>query len=368
MNPKIVKLTPPRISAETIGEKIVCTRPMREDKFNISIEKKQSKTIIHCYGHGGSGWTTLFGSVNSALSLFEQTQPNRNSAIRIIGAGCMGLAAAIELASRGYLVAGIFTKSLYDMPSWRTAGYFALVSVLTSATEEDSLFEMGLNTFKTYQKVEQGMHPYISCDAVHFLPVYCSTKTLTGLEKFAAQGVIPPPEPVSLDFGNGVKHHDHLKYMTYFLNTTELMQQMTAEISRLNIPIIEKTVHSFEEIQEKVIFNCSGIGAKELNEDDKMIPVRGHLMTLKSDAGHDHMKYMIYTTVMQEGKEEYVYLFPKDRIVLSENSKGIPCAGVLGGTFIAHANKLSIEDQKKLDAEEFQRLLDRHNLFFFGTS
>nr|MBA3816188.1 hypothetical protein [Parachlamydiaceae bacterium] len=127
--PKIVKLIPPQICNETVSEEIVCTRPMREGKFNISLEQKNSKTVVHCYGHGGSGWTTLFGSVSKAIDLFQETQPSKAKPIRIIGSGCMGLTAAIELSQLGYQIAGISTKNLYDLPSWRAAGYFALVSV-----------------------------------------------------------------------------------------------------------------------------------------------------------------------------------------------------------------------------------------------
>jgi len=83
--PEILRLAPPQISSETILEEIVCTRPMREGKFNISLEQSSNKTIVNCYGHGGSGWTTLFGSVNKAIELFEKTHPNKDTPIRIIG-------------------------------------------------------------------------------------------------------------------------------------------------------------------------------------------------------------------------------------------------------------------------------------------
>jgi hypothetical protein len=117
---RVVNLTPPAISKDTIAQEIVCTRPMRDGCFNISVEpissKFESKKIINCYGHGGSGWTTLFGSVKKAIELFENENPQKDVPIRVIGSGCMGLTSAIELTRRGYNVAGIATKSLYDIP------------------------------------------------------------------------------------------------------------------------------------------------------------------------------------------------------------------------------------------------------------
>jgi len=101
-------------------------------------------------------------------------------------------------------------------------------------------------------------------------------------------------------------------------------------------------------------------------DDDSMIPVRGHLVTLNEEAGSAHMAYMIYTKVMQDGDEEYIYLFPKNSSVTPENTDGVSCAGVLGGSFIPHVDKLSVAEQIELDNAEFKRMLDRNCLFFNG--
>src|SRR5580692_9337980 len=81
----IEHLTPPLLTDLTIDEKIACTRPMREGKFNISAEEKNGKVIVHCYGHGGSGCTTSFGSVRRAIEIFAEQFPEYNNApIRVI--------------------------------------------------------------------------------------------------------------------------------------------------------------------------------------------------------------------------------------------------------------------------------------------
>ncbi len=60
----------------------------------------------------------------------------------------MGLTAAIELTRQGYQVSGISTKELYDLCSWRAAGYFALVSVKTSPEEQGNLNEIGVENIQ----------------------------------------------------------------------------------------------------------------------------------------------------------------------------------------------------------------------------
>jgi hypothetical protein len=364
----VVHLSPPLLNPDTILKEVTCTRPMREGRFNISLETRDQKEIIHCYGHGGSGWTTLFGSVEKAMDLFKLTDPmGQKKPIRVIGSGCMGLTAAIELTRQGYQVSGISTKELYDLCSWRAAGYFALVSVKTSPEEQNNLDEIGVETFKVYQQIDQGNHPYISSDAVRYLPVYGGSNQESGVEALEARELIPPSEEVTLDFGNGVRHEHFIKHMTYFMDTTKLMKELAAEVARLGIPIEMETIHSFDDVREEVIFDCSGLGGKELNQDDLMIPVRGHLVFLNDQAGTEHMDYMIYGKVHQSGKDEYIYMFPKAVAVSSDEPEGIPCRATLGGTFIPDVDALPQEELDRLDAEEFQKLLDRNSLFFHGT-
>lgn len=218
---KIEYLTPPIISSKTIDQKISCTRPMREGKFNISAEEKEGKVLVHCYGHGGSGCTTSWGSVFKAIELFEgQWGDQPKPPIRVIGCGIIGLTAAIELTRKGYEVTGITASELYEIPSWKNAGYFALVSVDTDPLEQENLDKIGLCTFKEYKKISEGKHPYISSECARLLPVYCSESTSSGVEDLEKKGFIPEREYVTLDFGNGVVHKNFVKYVTYFMDTT----------------------------------------------------------------------------------------------------------------------------------------------------
>ncbi len=364
--PTIVKLTPPLVSQETISQEIFCDRPMREGKFNISLDQQNGKTIVHCYGHGGSGWTTLFGSVNKAIQLFLETNPDKSSPIHVIGSGCMGLTTAAELSRLGYTVEKISTRSIYDNPSWRAAGFFALVSVKTSPEEQENLNNIGLDTFLTYQSINTGEHPYISKDAVRYLPVYCSSQTDAGVENLELAGLIPPREYVTIDFGNGTVHPEYVKYLTFFLDTTRLMRELTDEVNRLNIPIEIREINSFDDLPETIIFNCSGLGARDLNHDNAVIPVRGHLLTLNELSGSEHMDYMIYTKVKQDENDEYIYLFPKGISITPDKTSGIHCFGVLGGTFLPNMDHLSSDEQEAINQKEFNKLLERTQKFFQG--
>ncbi len=141
------------------------------------------------------------------------------------------------------------------------------------------------------------------------------------------------------------------------------MQQLLAEVNRLQIPIELKEICSFEDLQEPIIFNCSGFGAKVLNRDSHMIPVRGHLILLDNQENSAHMDYMIYTKVHCQGCEEYIHLFPKAMSVTADHIDGLPCHGVLGGTFVLGTDEMSPNQLFELDQLEFNNLLERSSLF-----
>ncbi|NNM43320.1 MAG: FAD-dependent oxidoreductase [Chlamydiae bacterium] len=366
-NSEIIKLIPPILRKETLLENIVCTRPMREGKFNIGAARVSGKTIINCYGHGGAGFSIGFGSIEKAISLLENEPDSKKKPIRVIGAGCIGLIAAIELSRKGFVVSGITAKEIYDLASWRAGGYFALVSLKTSPEEQGNVDEMGILTFKTCQTIEKGLHPYLDKHFVRYMPVYCSQDTDHGLDVLEQRGVIPKKRDVTLDFGNGVVHPNFHEYMTYFMDTSLFMKRFHEELAHLHIPMEIREISSFDEVEEEIVFNAAGLGSRDLCQDQDLIPVRGHLVTLTPSSGKSHMDYMIFSKFYQDGKNETLYLFPKTSSVCSEHKKGVACHGVLGGTYISHADLLSKEELERLDALEFKKLLDRNSLFYYGA-
>ncbi len=52
---EIRKITPPNLAADHLGKKILCHRPMRRGVPKMEVEQIGSKTVIHNFGHGGSG-------------------------------------------------------------------------------------------------------------------------------------------------------------------------------------------------------------------------------------------------------------------------------------------------------------------------
>ena len=58
--PKVI--APIRATADRLIDVSVCTRPFRPQGPRIEAERRYGKTIVHHYGHGGSGWSLSWGS------------------------------------------------------------------------------------------------------------------------------------------------------------------------------------------------------------------------------------------------------------------------------------------------------------------
>ncbi|GMU19698.1 MAG: hypothetical protein AMXMBFR12_08900 [Candidatus Babeliales bacterium] len=345
---KLIRLTPPHLTNTHISKKISCIRPHRERIFNVSMEQKDSKTIFHNYGHGGAGWTFLFGCVQESIRQFEafirQNGNFKNKSICVIGAGCYGLLTAIMLAQRGFTV-HIIAKEIDDTPSYKAAGFFFPRWRKSSNEQEKEIFlSRGIESYEIYLRIAQGTHPFIKT-GTRMVSAYYGLDIDPGFAPYIQKNLIAPSQQVVVDFGNSKKYRMN-EYRIIFMDSITLMRELHINISSLKIPIIQKEITSWSEISEQLIFNCSGWGAKQLTHDPKLLPVQGHLIILQNQP---ELKYLINMKVVMQTssgpRDELIYFAPKNE-------------GILGITFLRN------QSDARANAHEFDRLLQRSRDFF----
>jgi hypothetical protein len=351
MHDTVVNLVPPILSDDAIKEKIICIRGHKERMFNTSYERIGAQHIFHNYGHGGAGWTFLFGCVQESIRQFEefieQMAVSKNQRITVIGAGCYGLLTAIELTRRNYRVR-IVAEELHNLASYKAAGFFFPRPRKVSNDYEKGIFySRGITSYKKYISIIEGTHPYLTHGPL-ILPAFYGTDIDPGFGPYIEHHLIEKPEHVVIDFGNGKQYAAH-HYNTLFINPHLIMKQLVAHAAELNIPIVTTEIKNFSEIDDTVIFNCAGLGAKKLAQDARMLPIQGHLITLQHQP-IDKLQYLINFKVVQtsatgKSRDELIYYAPKEQ-------------GILGITFLRGVDSLTS------NYHEFNRLLERSRNFF----
>ena len=395
---KIIALSPPLLTDSHIKEKIICIRGHRERMFNTSFEYKEGKHLFHNYGQGGAGWTFLFGCVQESMRQFENDFSIRpkglgfdaaeglthhrpstrlpiilsecneskeangkrgkfefsdaptlhKKPITIIGAGCYGLLTAILLKRAGHEVT-IVAKETNAIPSYKAAGFFFPRPRKVSNAHETQIFlERGMESYATYLDITKGTHPFIKAGP-QLLPAYYGADIDPGFGPYIKEGLMPEAQNVIIDFGNG-KKYEAREYHALFINACIMMQELQRNIHELNIPLIQKEIRSFDEIDDPIIFNCTNLGAKALAHDPKMIPIQGHLISLTNQPEASQLQYMInfrvtITNPNGSKRDELIYFAPKDE-------------GILGITFLRGQDSLTSNQH------EFDRLLQRSRDFF----
>ena len=352
MTQKTIFLQPPELLDQNIKEKIVCIRSHRERIFKTSLEIILNQKVFHNYGHGGAGWTFLFGSVHESIRQFEEynsiNKLTEHSCLNVIGAGCYGLLTAILLTRKGYQVK-IIAKDREEIASYKAAGFFFPRPRKNPTIEERERFlSFGLDSYKSYQQIITKTHPFLLTGA-RLLPCYFGLDIDPGFQPYIDKDYMLMPEKVCIDFQNG-KKYDVIAYQTVFIDVLALMQELERNRKELAIEIIKTELESFSEIEGEYIFNCSGFGAKKLTHDRLLVPVQGHLIALKNQQNLSCLDYMINVKVTMvdsfgRTRDKLLYYAPKE-------------SGVLGITFLRGQDSLTA------NSHEFDDLLKRSRDFF----
>jgi D-amino-acid oxidase len=307
------------ISLDRIVKETVGLRPFRKKGFRVEKQELGNKTIVHNYGHGGSGWSLSWGTAKLAVDLAQTTG---EKSFAVMGSGIVGITTARTLQDHGYQ-ATIYTKALPPLvTSSKATGTWSPASRLLEAQyvtpEYEELWKKTATySFRTYQNL-LGFN-----DIVTWIDNYVVR------EKFS-------PEPESLDSGEGkyarlripgllperhvLAQKDHPFHVDKIVKQTTLVFNIPTYINKhLNDflsfggKVVIKDFKSLEDVDalaEKCILNCTGLGSMTLFNDTEMMPIAGQLSFL---IPQPDFNYRIST--------ENGYAIPrKDGIILGGNA------------------------------------------------
>jgi hypothetical protein len=288
------------------------------------------------------------------LVLKPDLKENKRQEIVVIGIGCIGLYTALKLYSLGYTNVKIVAEKFYETPSFNAGGLFefSLSTTISDVKDLDYLNKMFLESFLEYKKIFENRHEFIS-KGVRYVDYLSDTyKENNGLSYLANRGLIPIIEKGFLQFEKNKSKTPVFKAKTFHIITKDFMENMLEKAKEFNIPIEYKKINSFDEIESKIIFNCSGLGSRELNNDKDCYPTAGHVIDLNNENYKDY-DYILRLEKVFELENNPIngplYFMPKN-------------SGFIGGTYLSNYDGKD-EDFNK---NEFLKLLKRAQFFFNG--
>jgi len=285
-----LQLSPLRASVDRITRITVCTRPFRAQGPRLDVEKVGTKTVVHNYGHGGSGWSLSWGSAAIATSNAMATGERD---IAVVGCGALGLTTALQLQRAGARVT-IYAKDLPpDVRSSLATGLYTPDSRICLEEHATPAFkqtweQMARRSFQTFQSFLG-----LAGTPVEFIDSYAVFDDISSQGRGTPDGRPPFADlerelmgdliPKGADFQPG----SHPLGQRFLQRNTQLMFNLTAYVRTLladfhanggKIEIAEfHAPAEFARLRERTVINATGYGARALFGDQSVVPVRGQL-------------------------------------------------------------------------------------------
>jgi glycine/D-amino acid oxidase-like deaminating enzyme len=287
-----VQLARLRATADRITAITVCTRPFRAEGPRLDVEQMLGKTIVHNYGHGGSGWSLSWGS--SALAV-EKALASGERQVAVIGCGALGITSALLLQRAGARVT-IYAKELPPLVrSSLATGLWTPDSRVCFEANATAAFkrtweDMARRSFATYQSFlglpgepVEFIDEYFVSDGPDLpprgLPPADTRPRFAELQRELLPDLIPRREilaPGMHSLGARYLHGSPLMMFNLTAYTRLLMTEFRSNGGQIEIDEFHQPA-DFVRVRERTLINATGYGARALFNDKSVIPVRGQL-------------------------------------------------------------------------------------------
>ena len=326
-------LPPVKVDSNRVIRTVAGLRPYRDSGFVVRREALGGQALVHNYGHGGAGITLSWGSSKLAVELGLQ---GHDGAVAVIGSGVMGLTTA-RLVQEAGLPVTIYAKEFPPDTTSNVAG--GQVSPFGHYKEGSVTPEWRRQFMAAMAYSWRRFQIMVGDDyGIRWLPTFEQHRSAT-LE----------PHPLDPYWPNSrmVRQHEHpfvldhvVGFDTMYVETGRYLRQMMLDFHTAGGAIRKRafdTPQALAGLPEKLLFNCTGIGARALFGDQELKPVRGQLAIL-----------LPQPEIRYAASGNWGYMFPR--------SDGI----LLGGTF-----EEDVWDTNP-DPAAIARILASHKRFFEG--
>lgn len=297
-------LPPVQVDRSRLIRTVAGLRPYRVSGFVVRQETLGQKRIVHNYGHGGAGITLSWGTSRLAVELGLQ---GHSGPVAVLGAGVMGLSTARLAQEAGFPVT-IYAAALPPETTSNLAGgqfhpfgHFRPERVTPEWREQfRRAVDYSWRRFQIMVGEDYG---------VRWLPTYSEDDE----PETRLIPTFPPVNRVLSRAEHPFPIDSLVRYDTLYVETGRYLRQLLRDFrtdgGAVRILRIEDRA-AIAALAERLVFNCTGLGSRELFGDQELRPARGQLAILLPQPE------VRYAVTAQAG-----YMFPR------------PDGIILGGTF-----------------------------------
>jgi D-amino-acid oxidase len=300
-----------RIEEDRLLRTTVGLRPYRPDGFMVRHERFGDKILVHHYGHGGSGMTLCWGSARMAI---ESVLYNLGKDAAVIGGGVIGLATGRLLQRRGVNVTIYTDKETPNTTSDVSGAFWAPFGLVDDGRMTPEISARVVKAARASYDEFQKLRPD-SRYAIRQIPIYYidDKDPSPGYERELLPDLFDGPilKPGEHPWGN----REVMVVQGMCFDPTPFLQAVRDDFLRDGGRVVHRRIVSRDEIAslaEPVVFNCSGLGSRELAEDAELIPMKGQLSLFEAQPEIDYMIAL---------ERERVYMMPRRDCIVVGTSK-----------------------------------------------
>jgi D-amino-acid oxidase len=302
-------IVPIRADMDRIFRITVCLRPFRAAGPRLEVVKVGDKAVVTNYGHGGSGWSLSWGSADVVVRKAMEAAPGAKDCA-IIGAGALGLTAALTAQRMGYNVTIYAKERAPYIRSVRATGSWTPDSRISLTTDAPATFAAD---WEKMARTSWAM--YNSYLGTPGSPVEWTDRYLLTDEEHRKSAAAPDPNMPTEQHEKPV--HDFARYRDRIADITPRSQVMPPGSTPFPTKYVERSsslsfnvagyakqlmqeffiaggrietreFHSpneFSALPQAVVICCTGYDSRALWGDNSIVPVRGQIAWLIPQEG-----------------------------------------------------------------------------------
>ncbi|PYQ74369.1 MAG: FAD-dependent oxidoreductase [Acidobacteria bacterium] len=260
-------------------------RPHRDAGFVLRADKLDDKLLVHNYGHGGAGMSLAWGTGLMAAE-FATAHQSRQAAV--IGCGSVGLTCARQLQRRGFAVTIYAAAVPPNVTSNMSLAGFTPSSGLVVTDRRTPEWDA------QYRRAYDIAYRQLQLMAGN--PIF----GVSWLDNFTLTDQLPAPPPPNPErpplpdgaeterelFGPG-EHPFDTKYairspqirIEPSIYLEALMRDVVLFGGRIVVRRFD-TPRDLTSLDEPIVINCTGLGARDLFGDQELVPLKGQLTVM----------------------------------------------------------------------------------------